>query len=100
MENPDLKPSLSELSSPESERDGSSDVDGEEESLEPGRKRRRNAQDEAIGRGGRVRNGKDFWSQVDIWFKEGIEKRGKDLTGARWKLYARSYTSFLTDLSY
>lgn len=45
LDNPDLKPSLSELSSPESDRDGGSDVEGEEESPEPGCKRRRNAQD-------------------------------------------------------
>ena len=76
MDNPDLKPSLSELSSPESDREGSSDVDGEKELLpvETGRKRRRNAQDESSGRGGRVPNGKDFWSSVDSWFKDGIKK--------------------------
>lgn len=97
MDNPDLKPSLSELSSPESEQDGNSDVDGEEESLEPARKRRRNAQDVSIevpGRGGRVPNGKDFWSRVDSWFKDEIKKRGNDLTGPRWKLYAHSLKPF------
>jgi hypothetical protein len=89
LDNPELKPSLSELSSQDSERDGNSDVDGEEELQEPGRKRRRNAQDtssEAPGRGGRVPNGKDFWSKVDGWFKEEIKKRGNDLTGPQWKL--------------
>lgn len=89
MDNPDLKPSLNELSSADSERDGGSDIEGEEESPEPSRKRRRNAQEmsiEAPGRGGRVANGKDFWSRVDRFFKDEIEKRGKDLTGAQWKL--------------
>ena len=93
MDNLDLKPSLSELSSPDSEQDGNSDVDGEEKSLEPAHKRRRNAQDvsiEAPGRGGHVPTGKDFWSRVDSWFKDEIKKRGSDLTGHRWKLYAHS----------
>jgi hypothetical protein len=100
LENPELKPTLSELSTSEPDHEGSSDIEGEEESLEPTRKRRRNNQEsgEPQSKAGHVPNGKDFWSKVDSWFKAQVKERGNDLTGPRWKSYVRfSYPYFLTD---
>ena len=36
-------------------------------------------------KGGRIPNGEDFWSQVDVWFSEEMAKRDNDLTSSLWK---------------
>lgn len=36
--------------------------------------------------GGRIPKGKDFWSKVDVYFKEEIKKRGRNFKDARWKV--------------
>ena len=37
------------------------------------------------GKGGRIPNGEDFWSRVDVWFSDEIAKRDNDLAGTLWK---------------
>jgi hypothetical protein len=34
---------------------------------------------------GRVRDGEDFWSLVDAWFKDCVERWGDDLNVEEWK---------------
>lgn len=36
---------------------------------------------------GRIRDGQDFWAQVDVWFEREIARRDKDLLGPLWKQY-------------
>ncbi|KAJ7157733.1 hypothetical protein C8R46DRAFT_412565 [Mycena filopes] len=37
--------------------------------------------------GGRIAAGEDFWGQVDEYFRNEIQIRGKSLTGPKWKSY-------------
>ena len=37
--------------------------------------------------GGKVAKGRDFWSQIDQWFKEQLDEKelGKKMSDPRWK---------------
>ena len=47
------------------------------------RKRRKTVK--GMKKTGRVRDGEDFWSLVDAWFKDCLERWGDDLNVEEWK---------------
>ena len=69
----------------ELEDDGVEDDDQDDHTS---RKRKKTG---ARSRGGQVPKGDDFWSRVDKWFEEEIEKRDRNLTGPLWKRWSFLY---------
>ncbi|KAF8869342.1 hypothetical protein CPB84DRAFT_1755241 [Gymnopilus junonius] len=56
---------------------------------QPGKLKTKKAKTTKTTKAGRVPDGEDFWSRVDKWFEEEIEKRGKstNFAGPAWKGY-------------
>ncbi|KAF8178468.1 hypothetical protein BJ912DRAFT_1063115 [Pholiota molesta] len=55
--------------------------DGSDDTEHPSKRKRVQKQK------GRIPEGTDFWSKVDLWFKEGIEQRGEDFASEAWRSY-------------
>ncbi|EED83889.1 predicted protein [Postia placenta Mad-698-R] len=62
---------------------------GDNDENTPPRKRRRTTRVHKTRGSGCPVNGKDFWSQVDEWFKKEVATRGTTLTAGGWKAYVK-----------
>ncbi|KAH8101156.1 hypothetical protein BXZ70DRAFT_892067 [Cristinia sonorae] len=75
LEHPELMSQASESDDGEDQDEDSDNANG------PPRKRKKTRKKT----GGRVPDGKDFWSRVDTFFEEQIKLRGTSMTGSKWK---------------
>lgn len=100
MENPQLFNTESDTAETDSNDPGE---DSDQENVPDSQARKRRRVEEVCVRAGKVAKGKDFWSQVDKWFKNQVKEWGTDFGADAWKtwvLFNNKFLSKFTDNDY